>query len=313
MKVSRVMDVLLVSGFLGAGKTTLIKHLLVSGIEAVGKVAVIVNEVGDIGIDGTLLSGRNVDLLELTSGCICCSMKTDFIKAVQEIHDTVTPDYLVVEATGVAQPADVLDTFFHPPLSKFISLGSQVTVVDAEFFKARELLGSFYEDQIRFANIIILNKIDLVESETLREIKKLLCKMNPEAKIFTARNCVVDPYLLFQGNSGDRDINLRPLKNHNNHQGWGFHTFSFIDECPLERSKLIRFLESLPLELFRLKGWVRFADESAFLDFSSGRYRFEPVDSKRPTTLTFVGRNCNKDDILSALGDCLIECNSLAL
>jgi G3E family GTPase len=308
-----MMDVLLVSGFLGAGKTTLIKHLLVSGIEAGGKVAVIVNEVGDIGIDGTLLSGQNVDLLELTSGCICCTMKTDFIKAVQEIHDTVTPDYLVVEATGVAQPADVLDTFFYPPLSEVTSLGNQVTVVDAGFFKARELLGSFYEDQIRFANIIILNKIDLVESELLRDIEKMLCKMSPEARIFTAQNCVVDPSLLVQENSGDRGIVPRVFENHNNHQRWGFQTFSFTDERPLEKSKLIRFLESLPLELFRLKGWVRFPDGSAFLDFSNGRYRFEPVDGQRPTTLAFVGRNCNKTDILSALGDCLIECNSLAL
>ena len=307
MKISGVMDVLLVSGFLGAGKTTLIKHLLVSGIEAVGKVAVIVNEVGDIGIDGTLLSGQNVDLLELTSGCICCTMKTDFMKAVQEIHHRVNPDYLVVEATGVAQPADVLDIFFYPPLSEFTSLGNQVTVVDAGFFKARELLGSFYEDQIHFANIVILNKIDLVEPETLHDIEKLLCKMNPEAKIFTARNCVVDPFLLVQGNSSDKGTNLRPLKNHNNHQRWGFQTFSFIDERPLERSKLIQFLESLPLELFRLKGWVRFPDETVFLDFSSGRYRFEPIDGQRPTTLTFVGRNCKETEILNALNDCLFE------
>ena len=307
MKVSGMMDVLLVSGFLGAGKTTLIKHLLVSGIQAVGKVAVIVNEVGDIGIDGTLLSGRNVDLLELTSGCICCSMKTDFIKAVQEIHDTVTPDYLVVEATGVAQPVDVLDAFFHPPLSEFISLGSQVTVVDAEFFKVRELLGSFYEDQIRFANIVILNKIDLVEPGPLREIEKLLCDLNPDAKILAARHCTVDPSLLFQENSRDRGIALRKTIGHYSYQRQGFQTFSFTDNRPLERRKLIRFLESLPLELFRLKGWVRFPDDSAFLDFSSGRYRFEPVDGQRPTTLTFVGRNCKEDEILCALNDCLFE------
>jgi len=307
LKAPGVMNVLLVSGFLGAGKTTLIKHLLVSRIEAVGKVAVIVNEVGDIGIDGTLLSGQNVDMLELTSGCICCTMKTDFIKAVQEIHDRVSPDYLVVEATGVAQPAEVLDTFFYLPLSEFTSLGNQVTVVDAGFFKARELLGSFYDNQIRFANIVILNKIDLVEPEPLREIEKLLCDMNPEAKILAARHCTVDPSLLFQGNSSDRDIDLRTTNGHDNHQRRGFQTFSFTDKRPLERSKLIRFLESLPLELFRLKGWVRFPDGSAFLDFSGGRYRFESVDGQRTTTITFVGQNCNKAEILSELGDCLIE------
>ena len=303
------MEVLLVSGFLGAGKTTLIKHLLTSRIDDVGKIAIIVNEVGDIGIDGTLLSGRNVDMLELTSGCICCTMKTDFIKAVQEIHEKVAPAYIVVEATGVAQPADVLDTFFYLPLSEFTSLGSQVTVVDAGFFKVRELLGSFYDDQIRFANIVILNKIDLVEPESLREIKKLLFDLNPGARVFPVQNCAVDPTLLFHEYSGDRKMDLRDSDGHDNHQQWGFHTFSFSDKRPLERIKLIRFLESLPLDLFRLKGWVRFPYNSAFLDFTGGRYRFEPVDNQHTTALVFVGRNCDEDKILSALGDCLIEEN----
>ena len=298
---------MIIGGFLGSGKTTTLlklgKHLSETG----HKIAIIVNEIGEVGLDGDTLSSTGIVTEELTSGCICCTMKTYFLKAVQEIHDTVKPDYLFVEATGVAQPADVLDTFFYPPLSEFTSLGNQVTVVDAGFFKARELLGSFYEDQIRFANIIILNKIDLVESELLRDIEKTLCKMNPEARIFTAQNCVVDPSLLVQENSGDRGIVPRAFENHNNHQRWGFQTFSFTDERPLEKSKLIRFLESLPLELFRLKGWVRFPDDSAFLDFSSGRYRFEPVDGQRPTTLTFVGRNCKETKILSALNDCLFE------
>jgi G3E family GTPase len=303
------MEVLLVSGFLGAGKTTLIKHLLTSRIDDVGKVAIIVNEVGDIGIDGTLLSGRDVDMLELTSGCICCTMKTDFIKAVQEIHDKVCPDYLVVEATGVAQPADVLDTFFYLPLSELTSLGSQVTVVDAGFFKVRELLGSFYDDQIRFANIVILNKIDLVEPEPLREIEKLLLELNPRARVFPARNCSVDPTFLFQEYSGDREMNHGGAPKHDSHRQLGFHTFSFSDGRPLERKKLIRFLDSLPLELFRLKGWVRFPYDSAFLDFTGGRYRFEPVDGSRTTALAFVGRNCNEAEILGALSDCLIEEN----
>ncbi len=309
MKAQRFMEVLLVSGFLGAGKTTLIKHLLTSRMDSVGKVAIIVNEVGDIGIDGTLLSGRNVDMLELTSGCICCTMKTDFIKAVQEIHEKVAPDYLMVEATGVAQPADVLDTFFYPPLSEFTSLGSQVTVVDAGFFKVRELLGSFYDAQIRFANIVILNKIDQVEPESLREIEKLLFEMNPATEVFPAQNCAVDPSLLFKGYSGEREVNHDGGRSHDNHRQLGFHTFSFMGGRPLERKKLIRFLDSLPIELFRLKGWVRFPDDSAFLDFTGGRYRFEPVDAPRTTSLAFVGRNCNEAEILDALGDCLIQEN----
>ncbi|MGD9032522.1 MAG: GTP-binding protein, partial [Desulfobacteraceae bacterium] len=146
------MDVFIVSGFLGAGKTTLIKHLLTSNIQEVGKVALIVNEVGNIGIDGTLLSGKNVDMMEITSGCICCTLKTDFSRAIQEIHDRVSPDFLVVEATGVAQPGDILDTLYEPPANKYSRIRHLVTVVDADFFKAKDMFGPFYDNQIRCAD-----------------------------------------------------------------------------------------------------------------------------------------------------------------
>ena len=138
-----MMNVFLVSGFLGSGKTTLIKHFLNSRMEDIGKTALIVNEVGDIGIDGTLLSGRNVDMIEISSGCICCTLKTDFSDAVQEIHDKVKPDLLIVETTGIAQPGDILDTLCEPPLDGYSRLRSLITVIDADLFKAREVFGSF--------------------------------------------------------------------------------------------------------------------------------------------------------------------------
>jgi len=159
------MDILLVSGFLGAGKTTLLKHLITSPTEGVGKVAVLVNEFGDVGIDGTILSGQDIDIVELTSGCICCTIKTDFFKAIGEIHERVCPDLLLVESTGVAQPGDILDVLSDPTLKEFSRLMKLVTVVDAGFFKAREVLGTFYVNQIRCADIVILNKADSVEAE----------------------------------------------------------------------------------------------------------------------------------------------------
>ena len=94
------MEVLLITGFLGTGKTTLIRHLLLSPFPGAGKIAVLVNEFGKIGIDGKLLSGLNVEIIELASGCICCTIKTDFFKAVQEIHQRLRPDFLLVETTG---------------------------------------------------------------------------------------------------------------------------------------------------------------------------------------------------------------------
>ncbi len=303
------MDVRLVSGFLGAGKTTLINHLLSSRTGEIGKVAVIVNEVGELGVDGELLSGQNVDMIELAGGCICCTIRTGFFNAVQEIYERVHPNFLVVEATGVAQPGEILDILFELPQSEFIRLGSLITVVDAGFFEARKVLASFYDNQIRFADILILNKVDQVETGTLNEIQTLLREMNPGSIIITARHCAVEPSILFDTYYGDEKRHPHSTQGHGDHdsphhENSGFQSFSFKDQAPLDRKKLVDFLESLPPTLFRLKGWVRFPEASAFLDFTGGRYRIEPVDNQHATALAFVGRGCNKTEILRALNEC---------
>lgn len=307
LKESRIIDVLLVSGFLGAGKTTLIKHLLTNETRDIGTVAVIVNELGEVGIDGTLLSGRDVDIIELVSGCICCTIKTDFFMAIQEIHDRVDPDFLVVEATGVAQPGYILDTLIDYHVNQFTRLRGLVTVVDADFFNARELLGPFYDNQIRFADVLILNKADQVGQAPLAEIEALLREMNPGAIILPAQFCNVDPSVLFQRYSKGQKGYIHDHDRHYDHEELGFQTFSFEDTRPVDREKLVDFLESLPPNLFRLKGWVRFHDASAFLDFTGGRYRIEPADSSSTTALTFVGRNCDETKILRDLSQCLIK------
>lgn len=303
------MDILLVSGFLGAGKTTLIKHILTSSTEGVGKVAVLVNEFGDVGIDGAILSGQDIDIVELTGGCICCTIKTDFFKAIGEIHDRVCPDLLLVESTGVAQPGDILDVLSDPTLKQISHLMKLITVVDADFFKVREVLGSFYVNQIRCADILILNKVDIVETEQLQEIEAQLREMNPTTMILPAQYCTIDPLLLFRGYSGE-------LQEHSHDHDGGhaeelsFQTFSFEDGRPMDRDQLTKFLDSLPPTLFRCKGWVRFPDASVLLDFIGGRYRMAPDDNERNTALTFIGRNCDITEILNALNRCLVVENT---
>jgi G3E family GTPase len=295
------MDVIIVAGFLGAGKTTLVRHMLQSGGgPRYGKIALIINEVGRIGIDGKLLSGRNVDMVELTSGCICCSMKNDFLRAVAEIHERVAPDALVVEATGVAQPADVMDAFLYPPLKEQGRLRSLITVVNADMFKAREVLGPFYDNQIRCADVVLLNKIDLVSPEELDEIRAAITELNPTAAILPTRYCKVDLSLLMEDGPRER---RRPL--HLPLHDDGFQTFSFEDGPYFEKGRLEGFLSALPPTVYRLKGWVRFQGGSGHLDFSGGRYRIDPLEDHRATSLTFIGRNCAEEKILADLKACL--------
>jgi G3E family GTPase len=307
MNASRMMEVLLISGFLGAGKTTLIRHLLTNWNKEIGRAALIINEFGKIGIDGTLLSGRNVDMVELASGCICCTIKTDLVMAVQEIHSRINPDFLIVEATGVAQPGDILDTLAQAPLSEISRPRSMVTVVDVDFFQVREMLGPFYDNQIRCADTILLNKIDLVEKKRKEEVESTIRRMNPDAEVLPTRYSEVEPDTLMRRFSFARNEYPKGEQTHDHDDLWRFQTFSFEDENPLDKEKLTRFLDALPPTLFRCKGWVRFPDAEAYLDFAGGRYRFQPTSSTRNTVLTFVGRNCNEAEILRELRECLFN------
>jgi G3E family GTPase len=270
--------------------------------------ALLVNELGRIGVDGALLSGQDVDMVELTSGCICCTMKTDFIRAVQEIRERVSPDLLIVEATGVAQPGDILENLVDPPLKDTCRVQCLVTVVNAELFRARDVFGPFYENQIRFADVLVLNKIDLVEPETLEDIRAELRALNAHAVILPTEYCSVDPARLFPASlfqhGGDRPHGGH---HHVHAEEIGFQSFSFEGEEVLDRERLEAFLKALPPTLFRLKGWVRLPDFTALLDFSTGRYRIAPYGQERGTALAFVGRHCDETAILAALKDCVID------
>ncbi|MCX5914180.1 MAG: GTP-binding protein [Deltaproteobacteria bacterium] len=301
------MKVLLVAGFLGAGKTTLIRHLLTSPLKGLGKLAILVNEVGKIGLDGALLSGLNVEVVELTSGCICCSIKTDFFKAVQEIYQRYAPSYLIVEPTGVAQPGEILDVLSQPPLSEFCRVLKIVTIVDAGFFKARGMLGSFYDRQILGADMILLNKIDLVDKKVALGIESRLGEMNPRAKIFLTQNCKVEPALLFEGLSSAGERTRKAIFEDEDLEHQGFQSFIFEDRGIMDRTKLIRFLESLPASLFRCKGWARFPGSSVIVNYSGGNYRLEPMQDSHPTALVLVGRKCPQDEILRALKKCVLR------
>jgi G3E family GTPase len=297
-----MMDVLLISGFLGAGKTTLLRHLLGSWDAGLGRAALIVNEIGEIGIDGALLSGQNVEMIELVNGCICCSIRTDFARAMLEIGERVQPNIVLVEATGVAQPGDLLEVLLEPPVAETVRVRGMVTVVDAGFFKARDLLGSFYENQIRLADILVLNKIDEVETPALLAIRTAVQAMNPQAFILPALHGNVHPSLIFSGSRGTSAV---PSERDRSVGNPGFETMTVEGVGTLDREQFRRFLDGLPGNVFRCKGWVRFQDGASHVDFTGGRHRIEPIEEDRGTALVFIGRDLDRQGIEEALKKCL--------
>jgi G3E family GTPase len=188
-------------------------------------------------------------------------------------------------------------------LSDFSRLKKIITVVDADFFEAREVLGTFYDNQIKCADILILNKIDQVGDDQVNTINAVLRELIPNVKVISAQYCAVDPAVLLAADSGSQHRVSHDHHAHH-HEQEGFHSFSFESQRFLDRDKLNGFLESLPPNLFRCKGWVRFADGSGLLNYTGTSYRIEPDEGSRDTALVFVGRNCDEKQILKALENC---------
>ncbi len=214
------IPVTVLSGFLGAGKTTLMNHILNNRDDL--KVAVIVNDMSEINIDsqliesGSSLSRTEEKLVQMSNGCICCTLRDDLIKEVTHLAENGQFDYLLIEGTGIAEPLPVAQSFSYAfdelgmDLTKIARLDTMVTVIDALNFEKdfmsvdtisdRNLeedddrnIVDLLTDQIEFANVIVINKADLSSSYKLEEIKRVIAKLNPEAKVITTTHSEIDP------------------------------------------------------------------------------------------------------------------------
>ena len=189
----------LLFGFLGSGKTTLLRRILG---ERAGerKMAVIVNEFGDVGVDGDVIAGDNVNLVELTSGCLCCTLRGSLMSAVEELREKAGVEQIVVEATGVASPGDMLEDLNDSRIAHELDIGPLVTVVDApKFTRLQQMLGEFYEEQVENADVLVLNKIDLATPDDLDHARAAVREINPDAALLFAEQGDTDLALLLDG------------------------------------------------------------------------------------------------------------------
>ena len=275
------IPITIITGYLGAGKTTLLRNILNNADQ---KLAVIMNEFGEINIDGKTIKGKNVNMTELLGGCVCCSLTGEFEAAIKEIIEKVKPDAIVVETTGVAEPdAVVVDIQDNLPE---LRLDGIITVVDSDAITKFPAIGHTGKMQIEIADIILLNKTDLVDKKQLKEAENKIKTINEAAAIIKTEKCNVDNEILFGINT------KKTAKRHKAHEIKEQY-FKFETKRLINKEKFEELVKKMPKNVYRAKGFVKTNDCDLLFNYVAGRHELEGFKADK-TELVFIGKNIDK-------------------
>jgi G3E family GTPase len=304
------IPIVLLSGFLGSGKTTLLKQILSWDSDLTGTI-VIVNEFGEVGIDGSLLKDSGSDVVELTSGCICCTLSADLQQSLEKIYEQFSPQRILIESSGLADPTAISSLLDRGTLSRLMTLQRIITVLDADLWEARENFGTLFFNQLEMANVILLNKIDLLAEDQVSLFLEEIHTAIPGSQVIPTIHCRVDPETLWAENK-PKVLDIKPMSFYLNEQkrksvdASGYVTFVFESIDPLDENCFKQFTSELPFEMFRMKGPVRFEDRTVMVNFVGGRGDWSPWEDTPKTQLAFIGWNVDPEAILKKIKDCIV-------
>ncbi len=318
------IPVTIVTGFLGSGKTTLLNRMLT---ESHGKkIAVVLNEIGDVNLDSELVvQSLGEELKVMNNGCLCCTVRGDLTRAAKDLlKSSAQFDHLVIETTGMADPSPVAQTFFmDEQLQQHYFLDAIVTVVDSYHIEKNLKTVKETQDQVGFADVIILNKTDLVDSGRLSEVEKMIRGINSVSKVFKTKNCslpITEVLGIGAFDLQDR-VKIDPsiLEEFHDHSHDDAIQSIYIEEKrPLDLEKLNAFMALLVNELgeqvLRSKGVINIKDnplrvvfQGVHMTIGSSPDREWTPGEERKTQMVFIGRHLPKEVLAEGLSLCVAD------
>ncbi|KAA0546878.1 GTP-binding protein [Bacillus sp. BGMRC 2118] len=282
----------ILSGFLGAGKTTLLRNILQQEKERGRKVAVLMNELGEVSIDSHAVD-EETPLKELLNGCVCCTIQGQLESQLQELIHLHSLDVIYIETTGVAHPIEVVDACMSPILVEHLNVEGVISLVDAKRWQHRKELSpqlqSLLIEQVKHADVIVLNKVDDVSESAQSQLAFEIQQLNPFGKLL---------FTTFAKVNLDH-LQISERKARENHEGAHVHhklhlkTFVYKFTRPIDLDQFEDWLRIMPDNIFRIKGYIRFThSDSLFLfQYSYGMPIYMKELVKIPTNLVFIGEN----------------------
>jgi G3E family GTPase len=305
------IPVTVLTGYLGSGKTTLLNRIL---SETHGKrFAVIVNEFGEVGIDNDLIVGADEEIFEMNNGCICCTVRGDLVRIIAALmRRSRAFDGILVETTGLADPAPVAQTFFvDEDVRRRAKLDAIITVTDAKHLLGQIDQAPEAQEQLAFADVVLVNKVDLVEAGSLAKVERRIRNINPYVKIHRTERCRIDlAQVLGRGAFNlERILEVEPgflTEEHEHEHGDGIESLSLVADRPMKPNRFVSWIQDVTQrfgpDILRMKGIASIEDEdrqfvvqSVHMLIEGGSQRFWKEQEPRQTRLVFIGHDLPKD------------------